>query len=444
MALELGRQPKSYAEEGSQSGVPLADLETIVGTLVERYRHTETITDVSSGSTSSRINYKPLQFAAQYRIFLTAADGTELLNGTINALTWQGLQFAEVGDTLVHDGRTSQTGHSLASVGSEPPIDQTIVVGRTEDNFMLIQGIALPDQAILDIFSLEFSGGAITERLWRQTSAAPHVVRLKGYFPDEGVAETAADNVGYDGSFATGIASSNWQEQSEPYGSIPDGSTEYWYRADAVYNPLAGRWLISNPDIFAPEGGVTVQYSISDEGPWHDNQATADKWRRWRDTSGFWHMEPLNELDDGWRFLTSFHWDGAQDPDPGVYTDWTKALSFPVDFNDWKFMLMELEWSPTSGSEFVLVPANILSSGPASTTGYSAGIGRVVHFRRNNNGASYDDSKFDATRRSTGSILGFRYQFLHATGETSNVASQVRIIITGTHVIATLRFYIGR
>ena len=444
MAANVPVPAKGYAVAGSAAGVPLTDLGSIVGTLVERYRHTETITDVSSGSTASRINYKPLQHAAEYRIFLTDSSGTVQLNGTINALTWQGLQHAEVGDTLTHDGQPTQTGHSLAPVHGDPPIDQTIVVGRTEDNFMLIQGIALTDQAILDIFSMEFAGGEISERLWRQTAAAPHVVRLKGYFTDEDIAEAAAINVGYDGSFATGIDGTNWQEQHDPYGSIPDGATEYWYRANAVYNPLAGRWLLSTIDIFAPEGGVTVQYAVSDEGPWHDNQAATDKWRRWRDTSGFWHMEPLNELDDGWRFLTSFHWDGSQDPDPGVYTDWTKALSFAVDFDQWKYILLELEWSPTSGSEFVLVPANILSSGPASTTGYSAGIGRVVHFRRNNNGASYDDSKFDATRRSTGSILGFRYQFLRATGEPSNVASQVRIIITGTHVIATLRFYVGR
>ena len=446
MATSIPIPVKPYATQAAVDSIPLANLENIVGTLVERYRHTETITDVSSGSTSSRINYKPLQFATQYRIFLTASDGTVLLNGTINSLTWQGLVHAEAGDTLVHDGQNTQTGHSLAPVHGEDPIDSTIIVGRTDDNFILIQGIALPDQATLDVFSTEFSGGEMNERLWRQTASAPHIVRLKGYFVDEDAAEVAAANVGYDGSFATGIDGTQWHEQNEPYGSgsMPDGTTEHWYRANAVYNPLAARWLISNVDIFAPEGGVTVEYSVSDEGPWHNDQATADNWRRWRDTSGFWHMEPLNELDDGWRFLTSFHWNGGETPDPGVYTDWAKALSMPIDFDDWKHILLELEWSTTSGSEFVLVPANIFKSGPASTTGYSAGVGRVVHFRRNNNGASYDDSKYDAARTSTGNILGFRYQFLHSSGENSGTASQVRIIITGTHVIATLRFFVGR
>ena len=446
MAANVPVPAKGYAVAGSSSGVPLDDLESIVGTLVERYRHTETITDVSSGSTASRINYKPLQFATLYRIYLTSSTGTELLNGTINALTWQGLQHAEVGDTLVHDGQPTQTGHRLAPVDGGSAIDPSIVVGRTEDNFMLIQGVALPDQAVLDVFSTEFSGGAITERLWRQTSAAPHVVRLKGYFTDEGTAATAAENVGYDGTFATGISGTGWYEGNEPYPGGVDraGKTEHWYRANAVYNPLAARWLISTIDIFAPEGGVTVEYSVSDEGPWHSNQASTDKWRRWRDTSGYWHQEPLNELDDAWRFMTSFTWDGGTDPDPGVYTDWTKALAFSINFDDWKFLLMELEWSPTSGSEFIIVPCNILSSGPVTTTGFSAGVGRVMHFRRNNNGASYDDSKFDATRRSTGNILGFRYQFLHGTGEDSGTATLVRIIITGTGVIATLRFHVGR
>ena len=442
MALELTRSAKSYAKDGSETGVPIADLESIVGTLVERYRHTETITTASTGATAVRINYKPLQFATEYRIFLTSSTGTVQLDATINALTWQGLAHAAVGDTLVHDGRNTQTGHSLQPADGVTPSDPNIIVGRTEDNFILIQGIALTDQAILDVFSTEFSGGAIEERSWRQTAAAPHVVRLKILTT---TTPEPPPGLGYDGSFATGLDGTDWVELDEPF---PDpslsGATVYQLRADAVYNPLAGRWLISNIEIFSPEGGVSVQYATSDIGPWHTVQASDDTWRRWRDALLFWHVEPLNELDDGWRFLASFNWDGAATPDPGVYTEWTKALSFNVDFNEWKFLLMELEWSPTSGSEFILVPCNVLSSGPASASGFSEGVGRVMHFRRNNNGASYDDSKFDATRRSTGNILGFRYQFLHASGDTSSVASQIRVIITGTHVIATLRYFVGR
>ena len=442
MALELSRSPKGYAEDGSAIGVPLADLETIVGTLVERFRHTETISTASTGATAVRINYKPLQFAAEYRILLTNSAGTELLNGTINALTWQGLVHAAVGDTLVHDGQPTQTGHRLAAVGNDPVIPATIVVGRTEANFLLIQGVALPNAATLSVFSTEFSGGAIEERSWRQTAAAPHVVRLKILSTTTAV---APPDLGYDGSFATGLDGTGWVELDEPF---PDpslsGATVYQLRANAVYNPLAGRWLISNIEIFSPEGGVSVEFATSAEGPWHAVQAADDTWRRWRDATLYWHIEPLNELDGGWRFLTSFQWDGGQDPDPGVYTEWTKALSMPVNFADWKHMLMELAWSSTSGSEFILVPFNILSSGPVLTTGFSAGVGRVMHFRRNNNGASYDDSKFDATRRSTGNILGFRYQFLHGTGEDSSTASLVRVIITGTGVIATLRFFVGR
>ena len=442
MAINLSPSVKKFATTPDTVGVPLANLESIVGTLVERYRHTETIATAATGATAFRISYKPLQFATEYRILLTSSAGVALLDGTINALTWQGLVHAAAGATLVHDGSHTQTGHRLAPVHGADPIDPSIVVGRTDDNFILIQGIALPSGAILDVFSTEFSGGAIEERSWRQTAAAPHVLRLKTLTTTTAV---APPNLGYDGSFATGLDGTGWVELDEPF---PDpslsGATVYQLRANAVYNPLAGRWLISNIEIFSPEGGVSVEFATSDIGPWHAVQVAADKWRRWRDSSSYWHIEPLNQLDDGWRFLTSFQWDGGQDPDPGVYTEWTKALSMPVDFADWKHLLMELEWSPTSGSEFILVPFNILSSGPVLTTGFSAGIGRVMHFRRNNNGASYDDSKFDATRRSTGNILGFRYQFLHGTGEDSSTASLVRVIITGTGVIATLRFYVGR
>ena len=129
MALELSRQPKDYAEQGDAAGVPLADLETIVGTQVERYRHTETHGTALNGATAFRIAYKPLAFATQYRIFLTNSAGTVLLNGTIEALTWQGLAHAAAGDTLVHDAQPTQTGHRLTPVHGDPAIDPGIVVG---------------------------------------------------------------------------------------------------------------------------------------------------------------------------------------------------------------------------------------------------------------------------------------------------------------------------
>ena len=443
MAINLPVATKPFAVTTDTGGVPQSDLASVVGTLVERFRHTETITTASTGATAVRINYKPLQHSAEIRVLLTNSAGTVLLNGTINTLTWTGLQHAAVGDTLVHDGQPTQTGHRLTAADRVSVIPATIVLGRTQDNFPLLQGIALPLNSTLNIYTTEFSGGAIEERSWRQTAAAPHVVRLKILTTTTN--PTPPPDLGYDGSFATGLEGTGWVELAEPF---PDpelsGATVYQLRANAVYNPLAGRWLISNIEVFSPEGGVSVQFAVSDTGPWHSTQAATDTWRRWRDSTGYWHIEPLNELDDGWRFLTSFVWDGGQNPDPGVYTEWTKALSMPVNFTDWKHLHMELEWSSTSGSEFILVPFNILSSGPETTAGFSAGIGRVMHFRRNNNEASYDDSKYDATRRSTGSILGFRYQFLHGTGEDSGTASFVRLIITGSAVIATLRFYVGR
>ena len=443
MAINLPVATKPFALATDDDGVPLTDLGTIVGTLVERFRHTETISTASTGATAIRVNYKPLQFATQYRILVTNVAGVAQLDATINALTWQGIAHANAGDTLVHDGSNAQTGHRLQPADGVTPSDPTIVVGRTDSNFMLIQGIALPAGFVLNVFSTEYSGGAIEERSWRQTAAAPHVVRLK--ILTTTTAPAAPPNLGYDGSFATGLDGTDWVELDEPF---PDpslsGATVYQLRANAVYNPLAGRWLISNIEVFSPEGGVSVEFATSDTGPWHATQASDDLWRRWRDSTGYWHVEPLNELDGGWRFLTSFVWDGGQDPDPGVYTEWTKALSMPIGFADWKHLLMELEWRPTSGSEFILVPCNILSSGPATTAGFSAGVGRVMHFRRNNNEASYDDSKFDATRRSTGNILGFRYQFLHSASESPETASRVRVIITGSGVIATLRYYVGR
>ena len=440
MAINIPVPVKGYARNVNEDGVPLSALESVIGTLVERYRHRETVSTASTATPCVRIGYKPITNATRYRVFITSSAGSIRLDGYIEALTWQGLQHASPGDTLVHDGQPTQTGHRLLS--ESEVLDPNIVVGRTDSNFILFQGLALAEDDIIEIFSTEFSGGEIEERLSRQTSGAPHRVRLKGLFA---TVPTTPPDLGYDGSYATGIDGTNWVELDEQFPNNDlVGGTVYNLFADATYNPLAARWVLSNIYIFSPEGGVNVQYSTTDNGPWHEQQAPDDNWRRWRDNLNFWHVEPLNELDGGWQYLTSFVWDGGTDPDPGIYTEWSKTLTFPVEFSEWKFLLMELEWSPTSGSEFILVPCNILSSGISTTSGFSEGVGRVMHFRRNNQGASYDDSKYDATRRSTGNILGFRYQFLHSSSETSNEASQVRIEITGSHVIATLRFFVGR
>ena len=442
MALELTRSAKSYAEDGSATGVPLADLETIVGTLVERYRHSETITTASTGSTAVRINYKPLQFATEYRILLTSSAGAVLLDGTINALTWQGLVHAAVGDTLIHDGSNSQTGHSLMPADGVTPSDPNIVVGRTEDNFMLIQGIALPSDAILDVFSTEFSGGAIEERSWRQTAAAPHVVRLK--ILTTAVAEAPPD-LGYDGSFATGLEGTSWVELDEPF---PDpslsGATVYQLRADAVYNPLAGRWLISNIEIFSPEGGVSVEFAASDIGPWHATQAATDLWRRWRDSNGYWHVEPLNELDDGWRFLTSFSWDSSATPDPGIYTAWVKALAFPVQFDDWKYLLMTYTWSRDDLVVHLLIPCEILRSALTSAATFTSAVGRAAQFRRNGT-ASWDDPNVSSTARADAERMTVQYQFERQDSEESDrQASLIRIDSASSGKAATLRLYVGR
>ena len=442
MATNISVPVKNFAALAAMDNIPLTYLANIVGTLVERHRHTETISTASTGATAVRINYKPLQFATEYRILLTNSAGVAQLDATINALTWQGLAHAAVGDTLIHDGSNSQTGHSLVPADGVTPSNPSILVGRTEDNFMLIQGIALTDQAILDVFSTEFSGGAIEERSWRQTAAAPHVVRLK-------ILTTANPEVppglGYDGSFATGLDGTDWVELDEPFPNPElSGATVYQLRADAVYNPLAGRWLISNIEVFSPEGGVSVQYAVSDTGPWHTVQASDDMWRRWRDSLLFWHVEPLNELDDGWRFLVSFDWNSDATPDPGVYYIWNKALSFDIDFDDWKYVLLTWSWGTSGRETHILVPTTVLHSQANNVGSFASGTGRVAHFRKNANGAPYDDAQQNAPRTDNDHSRGFQYAFLRNPTASDRRANYFRVDAFGTAIVGIFRVYVGR
>ena len=446
MAINLAVATKDFAVVTDTGGVPLGDLSTIVGTLVERYRHTETIAVEPARSSASRINYKPLQFAALYRIVVTNSGGTVLLNGTIEAQTWQGLVHAAVGDTLVHDGQPTQTGHRLTPAPGASTIPQTIMVGRTEDNFLLIQGIALPVDTVIDVYSEEFTGGEITERLWRQTAAAPHVLRLKGYFTDQGAAETAARNVGYDGSFATGIDGTNWQEQDEPYApGATDSGSEFQYRANATYNPLAARWLLSTIDITAVEAGVTVEYGVSDTGPWHSAQADTDKWRRWRDAVLQWHVEPLNELDDGWRFLVSFSWDSSATPDPGIYSEWVKALAFPIQFDDWKYVLLTYTWTRDDYVVQLPIPCASLHSELTSAAAFTDAVARAAQFRRSGTLASWDDPGVGSASRADADQMTIKYQFERQDSENSDrQASMIRIDSASSGKAATLRIFVGR
>ena len=448
MAINLPASVKKFATTPDTAGVPLGDLETIVGDQVERYRYTHTIDGAISGTTASQIGYKPLQHSAEIRIFLTSSAGAVLLNGTINTLTWQGLVQAAAGDTLVHDGQNTQTGHSLAPVHGDPVIDPAIVVGRTEDNFLLIQGIDLPNEAILDVFLTEFSGGAITERLWRQTSAAPHVVRLKGYFASETAATAAAANVGYDGSFATGIADTNWQEQNEPYASGATSSgSEYLYRANATYNPLAGRWLLSTIDIniIAAEGGVTVEYAVSDTGPWHATQVSADKWRRWRDASMFWHVEPLNQLDDGWVFLLSERFNSSTSPATGNFSPHVFALSQPIHLLEWKSIMLEWQWGTSTDISTFIVPLRTLPLADYSANTFASGQARAAYFNRSGNGPSYDDPDHDAADDGGAHRKTIIWQLMeHPTSPVLDEASHILIDIVETAAIGTFRMYVGR
>ena len=442
MAINIPVATKPFAVSTDTDGVPLNSLTSIVGTLGERFRHIETITTAATGATAVRINYKPLQHSTEIRVLLTDAAGTVQLNGTINTLTWTGLEHAAVGETLVHDGSNSQTGHSLAAADGVTVIPTTIVVGRTEDNFPLLQGIALPANATLAIYTTEFSGGAIEERSWRQTAAAPHVVRLKILTTTTN--PTPPPDLGYDGSFATGLEGTGWVELAEPF---PDpelsGATVYQLRANAVYNPLAGRWLISNIEVFSPEGGVSVEFAVSDTGPWHATQAATDLWRRWRDSTGYWHVEPLNELDDGWRFLTSFSWDSSATPDPGIYTAWVKALAFPVQFDDWKYLLMTYTWSRDDLVVHLLIPCDILRSALTSAATFTSAVGRAAQFRRNGT-ASWDDPNVSSAARADAERMTVKYQFERQDSEESGQASLIRIDSASSGKAATLRLYVGR
>ena len=439
MALNVRQGTKEYAEIGSDVPIPRTDLTEIIGTLVERYRHSETVATASTATPCIQIGYKPLTAAVEYRLLITGSDGTVKVEGTIEALTWQGIAHADAGDTLVHDGQPTQTGHRI-----QPPAaaaDPTIMVGRTDTNFLLFQGVALAVGDVIEVFSTEYTGGEITERLLRQTSGAPHRIRLKGLFSGT---PTEPPTLGYDGSYATGIAGTNWVELDESFPNPDSGGTVYNLFADATYNPVAAAWVVSNVYIFSPEGGTNVEYSESDTGPWHAAQTATDKWRRWRDSLLLWHIDPLNPLEDGWQYLINFVWDGTATPALGSYSDWQRTFAFPVDFDEWKTLLCTMQWSGDDGFSSIEIPCNILRSGLTTDTGFANGKGRTLHFRRAGTGASYDDANYNSGRTATRTILGLYMQLLRLPDEAENSASKVRVNIAGSGVVATLRFYVGR
>ena len=439
MALSLDQSPKTYATQGSPTGVPLTDLEVLIGTTREVLRGSEVLTSAVLTSAASALEFRVSNHVQSYRMEASTFSGgvfTQVFNGIIDPLFITSLDSASVGDTLVQDGSNSQTGYFLSDPDSGARIAD-VLIGRRADNSLLLQA-NVASGALIDIFATEYNGGELSERLSRQAASPPHELRIRTI---SSTVPIVPENLTYADGVLLGLGTSGWVNDDRP---LSGTGTEYYAFATATFNPLAGRWIIGQWQVVSADGGTLVQFAVSDTGPWHETKALTDTWMRWRDGNLRWHIEPLNELDDGWRFLTSYLWDNTASPAVGVYSVVTQALAFDVVLSEWKHLALTWEWGTSGEISQVILPINIVSTGVADGS-LDLGVGRTAIFRRDGMGASWDDPDYNTSTGVSATKIMLHWQLNRVSAPSdAGTATLLSFDLENSSTHGTFRIYVGR
>ena len=439
MSIAAPITPKTYAAPGTPGGVPLSELASIVGSTRQVLRYTEVNLTEYTATACVQLDYLPQNSSRSLRIQVNQFGGTyvELFNGSVDPLSIHSLIPAEAGDTLIQDGSNTQTGYVVIDDQGGPIAG--VLVGRTAEGFLLLQA-AIPQGRLIDVFSEEYDGGLLAERLARQAASPPRQVSLRGRFatpPTE-----VPRGLNYNGSIFTNLAdNSGWVQDDRP---LSGTGIEYLATATATYNPLAGYWIIESWTILSTEGGTLVQYGAADTGPWHETREAGDLWRRWRDAALMWHIEPLDAAaadNSGWTLLTSYLWNTFASPPVGSLGYTTQALSVSVDLNEWKWIVLEWSWGGSSDRSQIALATKTLRVASFSSS-MQSGFARSAYFRRGGAGASYDDADHDSGGAGGLNRTNINWQLMQgATNAQAGVATLISFDMLETSKSGTFRVY---
>ena len=432
MAINIPVPVKPYAVVGNTEGVPLSDLERIVGQRTNGFVHTFTLNESKASNTSFQLNLKPLATTPSIQVRIVSG-GTELFIGDFDPISLLGVVAASEGDTLVQDGTNSQTAIRVLKTGGS--INQ-VIVGRTDTNLLLVQATRI--LAANDVISLdrtEFSGGAINERLLRTTSQPPHELRL---IQKSASKPNPPANAEYDGAIVTNI--DDWVDHN----TILTGNDPEWLAtATTTFNQLAQRWVIGEWAVVSNSNGVHVQYSL-DLNTWQDTRVDNHMYRRFRDSNGSWIIEELAGNYRGWELIVSRRWEG-----PYSIVDYlTQARAIiPTNLDMWNHILLEWVWGSGKKS-CVVVPTKSITLA-THFQDFGDPHTRVARFRRNNTGASFDDPQWENIAGSSNNQAIFQWQLeAHINVDTfpveeRNTAHQIRFDPAAGSLVGQLNIYRG-
>ena len=434
--ITLRPEPEPYAIVGLSDSVPLTRLEDLVGTELEREGHTHTMAQASTASACFQVNYRVPRWASDVRITITRGT-TELVNGRFEALTWHKLVAAEAGDDLDDTGTPtdSRTGHALEPVFDADFNDisgdaTSVAIGRTAGELLLIE-YALRVNDVVRIYYTDFTGGALAERLGRQSTLTPQqfILRKRSATP---LTIDDAPALVYDGSVLSAL--DGWTE-GETTGSDP----EYLLFTNFIYNPLAGRWIQGQATIIPANDGVFTQYSENDTGSWHTGRLSTDNYVRWRDLSYNWHVQPLERRSDGWRLLFAKSYSSSANT---AATQYWEEDGWHLD--EWKWLLFT--WAIPNGKQ---IPIVVPTAAMDVTTYFNSwsdinGPQRVLRFQKGGLGAPYFSIAAGNTAGSDGNQIIFRMQLEILLGSSpGRWFDMIRIAPVATGLTGTFRAYIG-
>ena len=436
--ITIRPEPEPFAVVGLNDSVPLTRLEDLVGTELERLGTSHTMTAASTATAAFLINYRVPRWASDIRIRITRGM-TELVNGRFEALNWHKLVAAAVDDNLDHTSTptTDRTGLAMEAVFDDDFMDvggdaPNVVVGRTAGELLLIE-YALQVGDVVEVYFTDFNGGALAERLGRQSTLTPQQFILRKRSSTPLTSSDAPNALVYDGSSLSGL--DGWSED-ELAGSDP----EYLLFTNFLYNPLAGRWIQGQVTIVAGSDGLFAQYGVDDTGPWHVGKLATDNYVRFRDINFGWHVVPLNRRQDGWRLLFAKTYSNNSNTAATQY--WEED---GWDLDEWKWLLFT--WTLLNGKA---IPIAVPTVAMDVTTYFNSwtdieGAQRILRFRKSVTGPPYFSIASANTTGGNGNHIIFRLQLEILLGnDPARWFNIVRIAPIATGLSGTFRAYIGK
>ena len=362
MAISIPIPTKAYTSSANTTGVPDAELTSIVGETTSVTLGQRTIPTWGFLATAVLIPGEVVDRSVHSLVYvdLISSNGVLVHTWEYDINQWLGVATAAEGDTL--DGTTAVITTNLG-VGS-------MLSGRTVTNGVLVQsGTYDPGSGanyVIRVRAREFSGGAINRR-FDALSTHPSQTLFAWTRANTTPTLPSASRFRYTGNrHELSISASSGETDWYNILAAPTntGTNQYLLILNAVYSYTTGEWTVSPRNIVLANNSVQVGFadSIASTTWTAVPAASGDVYLRHRLPDGNYSYHAVREVDQvetDYGRVTIF--DGSIGPNQNV-----KTFTF-TDFDWIDYNWMELVWIQFDGSDVVrhnviVAPANVVKT----------------------------------------------------------------------------------